>query len=57
LYPAAGVAVSTGTAWDLSVSSSVSGQVVTWNGTNWTAQTPAGVTVGKSIAMALIFGF
>jgi hypothetical protein len=33
--------------------------VLTSNGTHWISQTPAasGVTTGKSIAMAMIFGF
>jgi hypothetical protein len=33
--------------------------VLTSNGTHWVSQAPAagGITTGKSIAMALIFGF
>lgn len=36
-----------------------SGNVLTSNGTTWVSQAPAasGITTGKSIAMALIFGF
>jgi len=36
-----------------------SGNVLTSNGTNWLSQAPAasGITTGKSIAMAMIFGF
>lgn len=36
-----------------------SGNVLTSNGTNWISQAPAasGITTGKAIAMAMIFGF
>lgn len=34
-----------------------SGNVLTSNGTGWTSSAPTGIGVGKSIAMALIFGF
>jgi hypothetical protein len=36
-----------------------SGNVLTSNGTTWVSQAPAasGITTGKAIAMALIFGF
>jgi len=35
VYPAAGLAVSTGTAWGTSVAPGTTGQVLTSNGTNW----------------------
>jgi len=34
-----------------------SGNVLTSNGTTWTSAAPTGVSTGKSIAMAMIFGF
>lgn len=34
-----------------------SGNVLTSNGTAWVSQAPTGVSTGKSIAMAMIFGF
>jgi hypothetical protein len=33
-----------------------SGNVLTSNGTTWTSATPTGISTGKSIAMAMIFG-
>ena len=33
------------------------GNVLTSNGTSWTSAAPSGITTGKSIAMAMIFGF
>ena len=40
------------------VAPGTSGNVFTSNGTHWVSQAPtAGVTVGKSIALAMIFGF
>jgi hypothetical protein len=33
------------------------GNVLTSNGTAWTSAAPSGITTGKSIAMAMIFGF
>lgn len=42
VYPSAGLAVSTGTAWGTSVAPGTSGQVLTSNGTNWvSAASPA----------------
>lgn len=42
VYPSAGVAISTGTAWAASVAPGASGQVLTSDGTNWTsAASPA----------------
>jgi hypothetical protein len=35
VYPSAGVAISTGTAWDTSVAPGTTGNVLTSNGTNW----------------------
>ena len=40
-YPGAGLAVSTGSAWDTSVTPSTSGNVLTSNGTAWTSATPS----------------
>lgn len=37
VYPSAGVAISTGTAWAASVAPGASGQVLTSDGTNWTS--------------------
>jgi hypothetical protein len=43
IYPSAGVAISTGTAWGTSVLPSTTGNVLTSDGTNWTsAALPAG---------------
>ena len=41
------------------VAPGTSGNVLTSNGTHWISQTPAasGITTGKAIAMAMIFGF
>jgi hypothetical protein len=39
------------------VAPSTSGNVLTSNGTTWTSSAPTGVSTGKSIAMAMIFGF
>jgi hypothetical protein len=84
VYPSSGIAVSTGTAWDTSISipvpiasggtgqttanaafnalapsqTSNSGKYLTTDGTNtsW-ATVSGGISTGKSIAMAMIFGF
>lgn len=39
------------------VAPGTSGNVLTSNGTTWTSAPNSGVTTGKSIAMAMIFGF
>lgn len=39
------------------VAPGTSGNVLTSNGTTWVSQASTGVTTGKSIAMAMIFGF
>lgn len=39
------------------VAPGASGNVLTSNGTTWVSQASTGVTTGKSIAMAMIFGF
>jgi hypothetical protein len=39
------------------VAPGTSGNVLTSNGTTWTSTASTGVTTGKSIAMAMIFGF
>jgi hypothetical protein len=57
IYPAAGVAISTGTAWGTSVAPGTAGNVLTSNGTDWQSAPSSGVSTGKSIAMAIIFGF
>jgi hypothetical protein len=57
VYPAAGVAISTGTAWGTSVAPGSAGNVLTSNGTDWQSTPSSGVSTGKSIAMAIIFGF
>jgi hypothetical protein len=46
---------------DVVVASPTSGQVLKYNGTNWVNDTDAtgsggGITTGKAIAMAMIFG-
>ena len=39
------------------VAPGTNGNVLTSNGTTWTSAAPSGITTGKSIAMAMIFGF
>jgi hypothetical protein len=39
------------------VAPSTNGNVLTSNGTTWASTAPTGITTGKSIAMAMIFGF
>ena len=39
------------------VAPSTAGNVLMSNGTTWQSSTPSGVTTGKSIAMAIVFGF
>jgi len=53
------VILGNGTSSPLFVAPSTSGNVLTSNGTTWasTAQAASGITTGKSIAMAMIFGF
>jgi hypothetical protein len=41
VYPSAGVAISTGTAWATSVAPGTNGNVLTSNGTTWTSATPS----------------
>lgn len=38
------------------VAPSTSGNVLTSNGTTWVSQAPSGVSTGKAIAMAIVFG-
>lgn len=42
VYPSAGVAISTGSAWGTSVAPGTSGNVLTSDGTTWTSATPGG---------------
>ena len=53
------VILGNGTSSPLFVAPSTSGNVLTSNGTTWQSTAPAagGVTAGKSIALAMIFGF
>jgi len=52
VYPAAGLAVSTGTAWGTSVAPGTTGQVLTSNGTSWVS----GAAPSTSYATLLKFG-
>lgn len=51
------VILGNGTSAPLFVAPGTSGNVLTSNGTTWTSTASSGVTTGKSIAMAMIFGF
>lgn len=53
------VIIGNGTSAPLFVAPSTSGNVLTSNGTTWASTAPAasGITAGKSIALAMIFGF
>jgi len=53
------VILGNGTSAPLFVAPSTTGNVLTSNGTTWTSTAPApgGISTGKSIAMAMIFGF
>jgi hypothetical protein len=53
------VIIGNGTSAPTFVAPSSNGNILTSNGTNWVSSAPAasGVTTGKSIAMAMIFGF
>jgi hypothetical protein len=53
------VILGNGTSSPLFVAPSTSGNVLTSNGTTWASTAPAasGITAGKSIAFAMIFGF
>ena len=53
------VIIGQGTSNPIFVAPSSNGNILTSNGTNWTSSAPAasGVTTGKAIAMAIIFGF
>ena len=53
------VLLGNGTGAPLTVAPGTTGNVLTSNGTTWqsTAPAPAGISTGKSIAMAMIFGF
>lgn len=53
------VLLGNGTSALQTVSPSTNGNVLTSNGTTWVSQAPAasGITTGKAIAMAMIFGF
>ena len=53
------VLLGNGTGAPLTVAPGTTGNVLTSNGTTWqsTAPAPGGISTGKSIAMAMIFGF
>jgi hypothetical protein len=53
------VLLGNGTSALQAVAPSTSGNVLTSNGTTWVSQAPAssGISTGKAIAMAMIFGF
>ena len=53
------VLLGNGTSALQAVAPSTAGNVLTSNGTTWVSQTPAssGISTGKAIAMAMIFGF
>ena len=53
------VILGNGTSAPLFVAPSTTGNVLTSDGTTWTSQAPAasGISTGKAIAMAMIFGF
>ena len=51
------VILGNGTSAVQTVAPGTNGNVLTSNGTTWTSAAPTGVTTGKSIAMAMIFGF
>ena len=53
------VLLGNGTSAPQAVAPSTNGNVLTSNGTTWVSQAPAasGISTGKSIAMAMIFGF
>jgi hypothetical protein len=51
------VILGNGTSNPAFVAPSTNGNVLTSNGSTWTSAVPSGITTGKSIAMAMIFGF
>jgi hypothetical protein len=51
------VILGNGTSNPTFVAPSSNGNVLTSNGSTWTSAVPSGITTGKSIAMAMIFGF
>jgi hypothetical protein len=53
------VLLGNGTSPPQAVAPSTNGNVLTSNGTTWVSQAPAssGISTGKAIAMAMIFGF
>ena len=51
------VLLGNGTSALQAVAPSTNGNVLTSNGTTWVSQAPSGISTGKSIAMAMIFGF
>jgi hypothetical protein len=51
------VILGNGTSNPTFVAPSTNGNVLTSNGSTWTSAVPSGITTGKSIAMAMIFGF
>jgi hypothetical protein len=51
------VILGNGTSAVQTVAPGTNGNVLTSNGTTWASTAPTGITTGKSIAMAMIFGF
>jgi hypothetical protein len=56
-FTANNVLLGNGTSAFQVVAPGTNGNVLTSNGTTWTSAAPSGITTGKSIAMAMIFGF
>lgn len=56
VYPSAGVAISTGSAWGTSVAPGTSGNILTSNGTTWTSAAPSGSTLQATASGTLLNG-
>lgn len=56
-FTANNVLLGNGTSAFQVVAPGTSGNILTSNGTTWTSAPNSGITTGKSIAMAMIFGF
>lgn len=55
VYPATGIALSTGTGWDTSLLGSITGQTPTWNGTAWTLGGPYLSLAGGTMTGNIVF--
>jgi hypothetical protein len=55
-FTANNVLLGNGTSAFQVVAPSTSGNVLTSNGTTWTSAAPSGISTGKAIAMAIVFG-